>query len=87
MTEQEILKRGEMARELLKYEPYQELVVSEMEQFINTNSEQIINDLVNGRTERAMLTALTIDGIRRVLNIPLDAVKEANNLNEHSGPS
>ena len=85
-TEDEVKIRAAKCRSLLNFGPYQE-IVADMEEFIESTKEEIIGYLIEGLTEKAMIGATIIAGVRRVLNQPIEAIEEANNLNENSEPS
>lgn len=82
-TVDDVEKRAVKCRELLKFQPYKD-IVAEMEELIEDKKEQIVKYLVEGRTDMAMIDATTIEGIRRFINQPIEAVEEANNLNDDS---
>ena len=86
LSKKEVIARGNKCRELLKFEPYQD-ILAEMEEFIEDKKEQIVKHLIEGYTDKAMMDATTISGIRMFINQPIEAVEEANNLNENSEPS
>ncbi len=84
LTKKEVHIRAAKCRELMNFGPYKEIIIEEMNELIEDTKESIVDSLVNGLTEKAIIDANIINGIRRVLNTPIEAIEESNNLNENS---
>jgi hypothetical protein len=77
MTDEEIKKRGEIYLQLIEFSPFQYLV-EEMREKSASIGETIVNDLTPGKD--CLWDKGKRAGIEDVINTPLNAVKEAEQL-------
>jgi hypothetical protein len=82
MTEQEIKERAEIYRSLVEFKPFQYLV-DEINERAEQLKEAIVSDLDN---DRIVDKAIRM-GMKQVLDAPLTAIREADNIKEDSEPS
>lgn len=84
--EKQLKERAVVYRQLIEYEPFLYLI-EEIKEVIKDMGESIITDYDDDR----MLDKGIVAGMRKVIETPIDAIKEASKLNnpnqENSEPS